>query len=118
MIAGRYDIIADQGSTLNRALVYLDSADVPVDLTGYDAALQVRENYGSTALVLSVSTAGTAPGIVLGGTAGTIDVSVSASVMADVPAGVYVYDLELDGGDDGVVKPVRGQFEVRPEVTR
>jgi hypothetical protein len=54
----------------------------------------------------------------LGGTAGTIDVSVSASVMADVPAGVYVYDLELDGGDDGVVKPVRGQFEVRPEVTR
>jgi len=117
MLAGRYDIIADQGSTLNRALIYVDSANVPVDLTGYDAAMQVRENYGSTALVLSLSTDGTAPEITLGGTAGTIDVSVPASVMAAIPAGVYVYDLELD--DDGtIVKPVRGQFEVRPEVTR
>jgi hypothetical protein len=117
MLAGRYDIIADQGSTLNRALIYVDSANVPVDLTGYDAAMQVRENYGSTALVLSLSTDGTAPEITLGGTAGTIDVSVPASVMATIPAGVYVYDLELD--DDGtIVKPVRGQFEVRPEVTR
>jgi hypothetical protein len=43
-------------------------------------------------------------------------VTVAAAVMEDVPAGVYVYDLELT--DNGVVsKPVRGQFEVRPEVT-
>ena len=117
MPAGRYDIIADQGSTLIRNLKYFDGAGDPVDLTGYTAAMQVRENYGSTATVLSLTSEGTAPTITLGSSDGLIEVQVSATVMAEIPAGVYVYDLELD--DDGVVvKPVRGQFEIRPEVTR
>jgi hypothetical protein len=115
MIAGRYDIIADQGSTLSRSLLYVDAAGSAIDLSTAVAELQVREVYGGD-LLFGVSSAGSAPGIVLGGTAGTIVVTVAASVMEDVPAGVYVYDLELT--DNGVVsKPVRGQFEVRPEVT-
>lgn len=71
MLAGRYDIIADQGSTLQRDLKYFDGAGDPVDLTGYTAAMQVRENYGSTATVLSLSSEGTAPAITLGTTIGS-----------------------------------------------
>ena len=118
MSAGRYDILADQGSTFGRSLVYLDSDGTPVDLSGYEAELTVRETYTSDQVLIAVSSEGTAPGIVLGGTAGSIVVSVGAVTMAAVPAGVYVYDLELTSDTGFVVKPVRGQFEIRPEVTR
>ncbi|HEY7823595.1 MAG TPA: hypothetical protein VIG24_12205 [Acidimicrobiia bacterium] len=118
MLAGRYDIIADQGSTLQRDLKYFDAAGSAVDLTNYTAAMQVRENYGATATILSISSEGTAPAITLGTTDGLIEIEVAATVMAEIPAGVYVYDLELTDDSSVVTKPVRGQFEVRPEVTR
>jgi hypothetical protein len=37
--------------------------------------------------------------------------------MGSLAASVYVYDLELTSGAGEVTKPVRGSFEVRPEVT-
>ena len=118
MLAGRYDIVADQGSTLQRAFKYLDPDGVPFDVSGYTAAMEVRETYHSGTTLVSVSSEGSAPGITLGSTDGLITVVVSAAVMADIPAGVFVYDLELVDGVGVVSKPVRGQFEVRPEVTR
>ena len=116
MIAGRYDIIADQGSTFTRQLRYEDSTGVPVDLTNFTAEMELRDTYCGS-VVLALTTAGTAPSITLGGTAGTIDVVATATQMGSLAASVYVYDLELTSGAGEVTKPVRGSFEVRPEVT-
>ena len=115
MVAGRYDIIADQGSTFSRTLLYLDETGAPIDLSTASAELAVRDTYGGH-LLFQVSSTGGSPGIVLGGTAGTIEVTVEASVMGSALAGSYVYDLELTDGA-AVSKPVRGMFEIRPEVT-
>jgi hypothetical protein len=116
MIAGRYVIITDQGSTFQRDLVLLDAAGALWDLTNYTAAMKVRPAFGATP-VLSLSSTGVSPGITLGGSAGTISLLASATTMAAITAATYVYDLELTSSSGVVIKPVRGDFTVRPEVT-
>lgn len=94
--------------------------DVPVNLTGYSARMQVRETQQSTATVLSLTSGS---GITLGGTAGTIYLEADATTTAGMvttnsPREQYVYDLELVSGAGYVTRLVQGSFFVDPEVTR
>lgn len=119
--AGTYNIVCDQGKTLTRRLRYgTKQAGVftPLDNSGFEARMQVRKTIPSATVVLSLSTA--TGEITLGGADGAIEVEVSALVMEDL-SGTYRYDLELvdiSGADDIVYGVVRGDFKVRPEVTR
>ena len=114
-LAGRYDIVCDQGSTLERTFVYRDASKTPINNSGWSARMQVRSTFKSDTIVLDLTTANSA--IILGGQNGEISVVVSAQAMAQVKAGNMVYDLELVTPTT-VMKPVRGNFIVRPEVTR
>lgn len=114
MIApGRYNITAYQGATYGLSLSW-SIGGTAVDLTNYTAAMQVREAYDAANPVLSLTNGS---GITLGGTAGTIDISVSASTMGSIVAGQYLYDLELNSGST-ITRLVQGNFSVEAEVTR
>lgn len=114
--AGVYDIVADQGSTFSRRITWKNSAGTPIDLTGYTAKMQVRETVDSATVLLELST--TNSRITLGGVAGTIDLTASATVMAALAWGQYVYDLELTSAGGVVTRVVMGSFTVSGEVTR
>jgi hypothetical protein len=111
---GLYDITCPQGATFDRTFTY-SVAGTPVNLTGYTAALQVRAGYDAGTALISVSTGGS--GVVLGGTAGTIAVTIAASVTGAVDAGSYAYDLELYQGST-VTRLLQGAFVVSGGVTR
>ena len=114
MVPGKYNIVCPQGSTYSQRFTYhIDES--PVNLTTYTARMQVRETHSSDIKVFDLTTAN--GGIVLGGSLGTIDVSISATDTAAVVAKNYVYDLELVNGSV-VTRIVEGQFIVTPEVTR
>ena len=114
--AGIYNIICDQGSTFSRQLTWNDSAGSAVNLTGYTARMDVRTSIDAAgAAVLSLTT--TNGRIVLGGTAGTINLTAEATATQVVESGNYVYDLELVSGST-VTRLVQGSFVVRGEVTR
>jgi hypothetical protein len=119
--AGTYNIVCDQGKTLVRTMIYgtkTGGVFTPFDNTNMDARMQVRRTIPSGTVVLDLST--TTGEIVLGGVSGDITVTVDADVMEDL-AGTYRYDLELvdsSGPTDIVYGIVRGDFKVRPEVTR
>jgi len=108
-----YNITAYQGATYDLNLTWAIGG-TPVNLTGYTAAMQVRENAGSIATILSFAS-GT--GITLGGTAGTIAVTASASTMGSATPGDYVYDLELNSGSQ-VTRLIQGAFSIQAEVTK
>jgi hypothetical protein len=76
--------------------------------------MQVREAYDASTPVLSLTNGS---GITLGGTAGTIDISVSANTMGSIVAGQYLYDLELNSGS-AITRLVQGNFSVEAQVTR
>lgn len=114
-MAGIHDLVCDQGATFSRVFTWQDSAAVPINLGGYTARMQVRETVTSASTLLSLTTEN--GGILLGGTAGTVSVTATATQTAAVAAGCYVYDIELVNGAT-VYRLVQGQFTVDAEVTR
>ena len=115
MAAKTYNISAEQGATFERSILYTDAAGDPIDLTGFTAAMQVRDKAEASVFVLELTTGNTM--IALGGAAGTIVLAVDAADMINVPAGRYVYDLELYDGAN-TKRLIEGSFNVKAEVTR
>ena len=111
---GTYNITAYQGANFDRTFTITQSGTA-LNLTGYTSAMQVREAADSTATLLSL-TSGT--GITLGGTAGTIDVAITASQSSAIPAGSFAYDLEITSGAGQVTRLLQGGFTVSGNVTR
>ena len=109
----KYEIICPQGATLDKTFTATNNGSA-VDWTGYTAALQVRQYYGSDTTVLSLSTGS---GITALTNDGKVIIQATAVQTAAIPAGNYVYDLELTSGAYKV-RLVEGRFTVTPEVTR
>lgn len=115
MTAGTYLVTADQGATFTRTIIWKDANDVPINLAGYTARMQVRKDYFSTTASLTLTTENGK--ITLGGATGSIVLNVSATDMSLLESSSYVYDLELETG--GVVtRLIQGTFTVNAEVTR
>ena len=113
MTAGRYTIICEAGANLTRQLVWKDGNGALVNLTGYTAKVQVKEEAGGT-LLLELSTVNGR--ITLGGVLGTINLSVDAEDTRITP-GRYQYALEMTNAGGVVTRLVEGAFVVMAEVT-
>ena len=109
-----YDFEAGQGETFDRTVTWkIDN--VAVNMTGYTARMQVRKTHRSTSPIVSLTQAS---GLTLGGSAGTIQIVISATATAALTAGRYVYDLELVSAGGVVTRVIKGSIEFTPEVTR
>ena len=115
MRPGRYNFICPQGSTFMENLTY-EIDDLPVDLTGYTARMQVREKVTSTAVIVNLTTEN--GGIALGGDNGTILLTIDHEDTSLLKPKKYVYDLEIISISDIVTRLLEGEFCVTPEVTR
>jgi hypothetical protein len=114
MTPGLVNFVCPQGSTFRRTLTYtLDN--IPIDLSGYSSRLQVRQAYYSDDPIVSLVSGS---GITIGGSAGTIDLFISASTTSNFPTGTHVYDLEIVSPSNIVDRLIEGTFNVTPEVTR
>lgn len=115
MAAGTLDFTIEQGATFNLLLTWKINT-VLVNLTGYTARLQARVDVEDTETVLLLTTEN--GGITLGGALGTISLDRTATQTTLLPAGTYVYDLELLAGTGTVTRLVQGELNISPEVTR
>lgn len=116
MPAATHDILIEQGATFKLSLVWKDSAGAPFNLTGYTARMQARGALTSNEVLLDLTSTNGA--ITLGGTAGTIDIKISATLTAALQAPRGVYDLEIVSPSGDVTRLIQGAFSVSKEVTR
>jgi hypothetical protein len=107
----KYEITAYQGATLDKTFTVTTNG-TPINWTGYTAAMKVRRYVDSDA-VLSLATGS---GITALTTDGKVIINATATQTAAIPAGNYVYDLELSSGAY-VTKLISGRFVVVAEVT-
>ena len=117
MPAGTLDLEIEQGATFTKVLTWKDSEDVPINLSGFQARMQIRtteEAADPPALALTTVNGR----IALGGIAGTITLLISATDTSAITAGSYVYDLELESGGGTVTRLVKGAVTVDREITR
>jgi hypothetical protein len=113
MLPATWDLVCKKGATFDRTCTF--KADgVAVNLTGYTARMQVRD-LESDELVATLTTENGR--IILGGSAGTIRMLITAADTADLTTGRHKYDMELVSGGGYVYCPFMGAFEAIEEVT-
>ena len=115
MTAGIYNTTIDQGAVWTVVFVYKDPNDNPINLTGYTAAMQLRQAYDSAVADLTLTTSN--GGITITGATGTVTVNATATQTGALTPGFYVYDLELTSGTN-ISRLVQGQLTVAEQVTR
>lgn len=120
MPAAYWKIEIDQGETWSMLLRLKNPADgdtpaTPMDLTGFDVRMQVRESVTSPAPLLSLTLGN---GITVDGPAGEITLKVSDEETASWAwrYGLYGLEIESPGGDTTAL--LKGEVEVNAEVTR
>lgn len=113
-MADSYNFTLDQGSDWYLNITYKDSTGAPINLTGYTAAMQIRETASSTTSVLTLSSGS---GITITPLTGVLDLHATATQTAAIAAGKYQYDLELN--NSGVItRIIQGVVTINAEVTR
>lgn len=116
METGTYNFTINKGATFSRVVTWKEADGDPIDLTGYTARMQVREYASAADPVIDLTT--TNGGIALGGTAGTITLSISSTDTSNVGVDGGVYDLELVSAGGVVTRLLQGFIEFSDEVTR
>lgn len=131
MSAGRYSFIVEQGATTDFQIVYKDSAGTPINLSGYTAAMQIRDRQGGSVLYASLTSS---LGDSYTKTSGSAFISLSGSNLTTPivsgSIGVYIghgitnnftfneayYDLELTKGQIRT-RLLEGQIKLTKQVT-
>jgi len=112
---GTYAMTVYAGADFDRTFT-VTQGGTALNLTGYTAAMMVRDAVDGTATPLLSLTSGS--GITLGGTAGTIAVAITNAQSAAIPAGSYAYDLEIISGSSAITRILQGAVNVSGNVTR
>jgi len=128
---GTYNLCINQGATYSVTFVWntgsscsctngcscgCSSSLTPVNLTGFTAAMQIRQTVQSSTILYTASTTGGQ--IVLGGTAGTIALTIPAADTSGFSWIRGVYDMNLTSSGGIVTRLIQGNVIVSPEVTR
>lgn len=73
--ASQLDMVIEQNASFSVLLTWLDSAGVPINVTGYSATLTAKDATGTIILTWTEALE-----ITLGGTAGTISIDIDDSI--------------------------------------
>jgi hypothetical protein len=115
MTAAVYNFVLEQGTSLNKKLVWKDPNGVAINLTGYTARMQVRESYDSDDVLIELTT--TNGKIVITPLTGEIQLIFAPADTADAYWTSGKYDLELVSAGGQVTRLLKGKFKISREVT-
>jgi hypothetical protein len=117
-LAGRWDLVIEQGTTFIRYFRWEDSAGSPVDLTDYSLRMKIRTNIGATATIASTEGGGVIAITKPSPTTGVFIVTINATDTDDLDFVRGIYDIEAYTAADAVVyRVVQGNVTLNKEVT-
>jgi hypothetical protein len=127
MAAGIYNILLEQGTTIDFKIQYKDSNSNAINLTGYGATMQIRSNYAdnnpTTYITLSSSLAPDGTGLNMSSASlGYIGIFISACSSSALNFSNARYDLEIFSGSIGscpiTTRILEGNVQLSKETTR
>ena len=112
MSAATYNFNLDQGADFVLEMIMKEDGSVK-DLTGYSARAQMRKTKDAENPIASFICTIPVPD------AGIIKMEMGNATTAAIPAGAYLYDLEIfTSSDTFVLRLLQGQVTVTREITR
>ncbi len=106
-MASKTNFIIDQGSTVSLTTSILDANNELMVFSGYSGRSKFKKHYASTnSYILGVALSN-----------GSVTLTMNSSATAIVPAGRYVYDVEILDGSNNVTRILEGIITVTPRVT-
>lgn len=106
-MATKVNFTIDQGADLSKLIEF--TLTPVLDLSTYTARGSMRKHYGSnTAYTLTCAITSNT----------SVTVTLNNSNTAAIPAGRYVYDIEVVSSGNVVTRAAEGMVTVYPEVTR
>lgn len=109
-------LVIYQGATFRKRLTWTTSAGAAIDLTGCTARMDIRAKVDDTAKLLTLTTENDR--IVLGDTAGTVDLLIEDEDTTGITWKSGVWDLEIAHPNGDVTRLAYGSVSVSKEVTR
>lgn len=105
------NLYVDAGSTYSNIISVTASNGAPLNLTGYTVASQIRKSYqSSTAYSFNAS--------VHDATNGKIRLQLTPSQSEAIPAGRWLYDVEITSPVGSKTRVVEGIVTVTPQITQ
>lgn len=112
-MGAKANIIIDQGTDYSTTLTVTNDDGTATDLDGYTAAGQIRKHYTS-----STATADFQISFSDDRSDGLITATLGRATTEAMPAGRYVYDIEITSSGDKRTRLVEGIATVTPQVTQ
>lgn len=127
MAAGKYSFVIEQGATTKFQIDWTDENENPIDLTGYQARMQIRPAVESNIVFLNLSSSlsdSCGTGLNLSGSngitplqSGSIGIYISAASSSLLNFGEAYYDIEMVKGCE-VTRLLEGKVKLSKNVTR
>jgi len=108
-----------RGDSHSEVFTITDAAGAAVNLTSASARFTVKREVtdAQADAVLALSSGGTSPAIMLGGSAGTVTVAFDPDDMEALDPGRYVYDLEVTLSDGTVYTVAKDALDLLADVS-
>lgn len=105
------ELLIEAGATFSTQVNVTDANGSPLNLSNYQARAQLRKSYySSTAVNFNTQ--------MTDASAGIISLGITAANTANIRAGRYVYDVEIESDEGVVTRIFEGIATVSPNVTR
>jgi hypothetical protein len=105
------NLIVDAGSDYSTLITVAATNGQPLNLTGYTVASSMRKSYTSTIVYNFTATVHNAE-------TGKVRLQLSNTQTSAIPAGRWLYDVEITSPTGNRTRVVEGIVTVTPEITR
>lgn len=112
-MATKVNLVIDQGTDFSTSIDLTNDDGTPTDLSNYFGESKIRKHYSSTTSYDF--------DVTIDGLQGKVTLSANNTITAAIPAGRYVYDLELVNGNvepSTISRIMEGIVTITPEVTK
>jgi hypothetical protein len=105
------NLYVDAGADYSNIITVTASSGQPLDLTGYSVASQMRKSYqSSTAYAFTAS--------IYNASSGKVRLQLSSSTSESIPAGRWLYDVEITSSSGSKTRVVEGIVTINPQITQ
>jgi hypothetical protein len=112
------EIYIRKGDTFYYPYTITDDADAPLDLTEYEAKIQIRKSQISDSeLILEMNSTAGSPYITLGDTTNNFVIEVPLAVVDELAVGEYFFDWKMKDTNDRTSTWVQGKVIVDNKIS-